>query len=119
MWSNPRPKTRAENVIAAAKPHLTNGEFQGLEEFLMEWEDIFFWDNEDYGRTNKVYYRTDTGDARPVRQLRGEYPSQNKQKEMRCLTCNAAELSRNQTALGRSGPEEEWRTPFLRELQEN
>jgi hypothetical protein len=39
-----------------------------LEELLTEYEDIFAEADEDYGRTNKLYHRTDTGDARPIRQ---------------------------------------------------
>jgi hypothetical protein len=59
--------SKLEDVIAAAKPHLTNGEFQELEE-LTEYENIFSGDNKDYGRTNKGYHHTDMGDARPIRQ---------------------------------------------------
>jgi hypothetical protein len=55
-----------EDVIATAKPHLTSRELRELEE-LSEYEDIFAGDNEDYGRTNKVYHRIDTGDTRPIR----------------------------------------------------
>jgi hypothetical protein len=39
-----------------------------LEELLTEYEDFFAGNNEDYGRTNKVYHRIDTGNARPIRQ---------------------------------------------------
>jgi hypothetical protein len=60
--------SKLEDVNAAAKPHLTNGEFQELNELLTEYEDIFARDDENYGRTNKVYHRIDTGDARPIRQ---------------------------------------------------
>jgi hypothetical protein len=68
MWGSPRPKTqdpssKLEDIIAAAKRHLTNGEFQELKELLAECEDIFAVDSEDHGRTNKVYHRIDTGDA--------------------------------------------------------
>jgi hypothetical protein len=51
-----------------ARPHLTNGEFQELEEHPTEYKDIFAGDNEDCGRASKVYHRIDTGDARPIRQ---------------------------------------------------
>jgi hypothetical protein len=60
--------SKLEDVITAAKPHLTNGEFQELKELLTEYEDIFARDDEDYGRTNKVYHCIDTGDARPILQ---------------------------------------------------
>jgi hypothetical protein len=39
-----------------------------LEELRTQYEDIFAGTDEDYGRTNKVYHRIDTGDARPIRQ---------------------------------------------------
>jgi hypothetical protein len=38
-----------------------------LRKLLTEYEDIFSGDDEDYGRTNKVYHRIDTGDARTIR----------------------------------------------------
>jgi hypothetical protein len=60
--------SKLEDVITAARPHLTNGEFQELEELLTEYDDIFPGDNEDYGRNNKVYHCIDTGDARTIRQ---------------------------------------------------
>jgi hypothetical protein len=50
------PSSKLEDVITAAKPHLTNGKFQELNELLAEYEDIFAGDDEDYGRTNKVYH---------------------------------------------------------------
>jgi hypothetical protein len=55
-------------VTEAARPHSSNEEFQELEELLAEYENIFAVDSEDHGRTNKVYHRIDTGDARPIRQ---------------------------------------------------
>jgi predicted ArsR family transcriptional regulator len=60
--------SKLEDITTAARPHLTNGEIKGLEELLTEYEDIFAEANEDYGRTNKVYRRIDTGDGRPFRQ---------------------------------------------------
>jgi hypothetical protein len=39
-----------------------------LEELLTEDEDTFAVDSEDHGRTNKVYHRIITGDARPIGQ---------------------------------------------------
>jgi hypothetical protein len=58
--------SKLEDVIAATKSHLTNAEFRELDELLTDYEDIFARDNEDYERTNKVYHRIDTGDARPA-----------------------------------------------------
>jgi hypothetical protein len=57
--------SKLEDVVMAAKTHLTNGELQELKELLTEYDDIFAGDDEVYGRTNKVYHRIDTGDARP------------------------------------------------------
>jgi hypothetical protein len=62
---------KLEDVIAAAKPHLTNGEFRELVVLLTKYDEIFAGDNEDYGRANKpnkVYHRIDTGDALSIRQ---------------------------------------------------
>jgi hypothetical protein len=55
-----------EDVIAAARPHLTNGEFQELEEIPTEYKGASAGDDEEYGRISKGYQRIDTGDARPT-----------------------------------------------------
>jgi hypothetical protein len=60
--------SKLEDIFKEAKPHLTDGEIQGLEELLTEHEDIFPGADEDYGRNKKVYLRIDTGDARSIRQ---------------------------------------------------
>jgi hypothetical protein len=60
--------SKLQDAIQAARPHLSDGEFQELEELLAEYEDIFAVDSEDHRRTNKVYHRIYTGDARPIRQ---------------------------------------------------
>jgi hypothetical protein len=52
--------SKLEDVVRAARLHLTNAEIKGLEELLTEYEDIFAEADEDYGRTNKVHHRTDT-----------------------------------------------------------
>jgi hypothetical protein len=51
--------SKLDDVITAARPHLTNEEFRELGELLTKYEDISAGDNEDYGRTNKVYHRID------------------------------------------------------------
>ncbi|XP_023721736.1 cyclic AMP-responsive element-binding protein 3-like protein 2 [Cryptotermes secundus] len=56
------------DVTTAAKPHLNTREFQEFEELVAECADIFAKDNDDYGRTNKVYHHMGTGEARPIRQ---------------------------------------------------
>jgi hypothetical protein len=60
--------SKLEDIVTAARPHLTTAEIKVLEDLLTEYEDIFAEADEDYGRTNKVYHRIDTGDARPIRQ---------------------------------------------------
>jgi hypothetical protein len=60
-------RSKLQDITEAARPHLSNREFQDLEEFLTEYEDIFSVDSENNGRTKKVYLRIDTGDARPIR----------------------------------------------------
>jgi hypothetical protein len=64
----PKNYARDYRTVTAATLHLTNGEIQGFEEILTEYEDIFAEADEDNGRTNKVYHGIDTGDARPIRQ---------------------------------------------------
>jgi hypothetical protein len=66
--------SKLEDAVTAAKTPLTNGELQELKELLTEYEGIFAGDDEDYGRTNKVYHRIDTGDARPIRQAPRRMP---------------------------------------------
>jgi hypothetical protein len=55
-------------VTESAKPRVSKGEFQELEELLAEYEHIFAMGSEGHGRTNKVYHRIDTGDAQPISQ---------------------------------------------------
>ncbi|XP_023713337.1 uncharacterized protein LOC111867582 [Cryptotermes secundus] len=64
----PGLKPKLADVTTTAKPRLNTREFQEIEELAAKYANIFARDNEDYGRTNKVYHRTDTGDARPIRQ---------------------------------------------------
>jgi hypothetical protein len=52
-------------VIAAAKPNLSDAESRKLEELLTEYGDIFAIDSN--GRTDKVYHRIHSGEARPIR----------------------------------------------------
>jgi hypothetical protein len=46
------PILMLQHVVAATRPHLSNGESQELEELLTEYEDIFALDSEDYGLAN-------------------------------------------------------------------
>lgn len=54
-------------MIVAAKHKLSDTEY--LEELLTEYGDIFYKENDDHGRTDRVNQSIDTGDARPIRQL--------------------------------------------------
>jgi len=55
-------------VIVGARPNLIIREAQALEELIAEYQDVFETKSGDHGRTEKVYHRIDTGDARPIRQ---------------------------------------------------
>jgi hypothetical protein len=39
-----------------------------LKDVVSEYQDVFITRDGDYGRTDRVYHRIDTGDARPIRQ---------------------------------------------------
>jgi hypothetical protein len=60
--------SKLQDITEAARPHLSNGEFQDLEELLVEYKGIFAVDSEDHGRTNKVYHCIDLEDGQPIRQ---------------------------------------------------
>ena len=57
-----------QDVVKGAKPNLNNREIEVLTDFISEYQDVFTTRNGDYGRTDRVYHRIDTGDARPIRQ---------------------------------------------------
>jgi hypothetical protein len=71
--------SKLQDMNEAARPHLDDGEFRELEELVAGYEDIFAGASEDHGRTNKIYHRIDTGDARPIRQPPRSFPKQSKQ----------------------------------------
>lgn len=56
----------SHQAIKAARSNVSNGEFQKLEEFPAEYEDIFATDSEDYRRTGRGCHRIDTGDAQLI-----------------------------------------------------
>jgi hypothetical protein len=60
--------SKLRDIKEAAKQNLSEEEFRELKKLLAECDDIFAVDSEDHGRTNQVYHRIDTGDARPIRQ---------------------------------------------------
>jgi hypothetical protein len=57
-----------EEVIADARPNLSRKEAQAMEELIADYQEVFETKSGDHGRTEKVYHRIDTGDARPIRQ---------------------------------------------------
>jgi hypothetical protein len=57
--------SKLRDITEAAKPNLSDEEFQELKKLFAEYDGIFAVDSEDHGRTNKVYHRIDTGDDRP------------------------------------------------------
>jgi hypothetical protein len=52
---------KLQNVIAAARPYLSDAESRDLEE-LTEYGDIFAMKSDDCGRTDRVYQRIGTGE---------------------------------------------------------
>jgi len=52
-------------VLAGATPNLSIREAQTLEELIADYQDVFETKGGECGRTEKVYHRIDTGDARP------------------------------------------------------
>jgi hypothetical protein len=102
-------------VTTAAKSHLNTREFQELEELVAEYANIFARDNEDYGRTNKVYHRIDKGDARPIRQPPRRVPLAN-QAEVKEMLDNVRRrrIGKPLVVPGRFSQEKEWGTPLLR-----
>jgi hypothetical protein len=57
-----------QGLVSGARPNLNTREAQMLEEFVTEYQDVFATKSGDYGRSNKVYHRIGTGDARLIRQ---------------------------------------------------
>jgi hypothetical protein len=89
-------------VTEAAKPHLSNREFQELGELLAEYENIFAVDSEDRRQTNKVYHHIDMGDVQPVRQPARRLP-----------LAKQAEVSEMLDDMQRHGVIEESDSPWL------
>jgi hypothetical protein len=62
-----QPIPKLQNVIAAAKPNLSDAESRELEELLADYGDIFVVNSDDYGRTaESKYHHIDT--AQPIGQ---------------------------------------------------
>jgi hypothetical protein len=57
-----------KEVITGARRNLGRREAQALEEFIADYQDVFETKSGDHRRTEKVYHRIVTGDARPIRQ---------------------------------------------------
>ena len=73
-YQKPEPRRKRglckqlREVIVGARPTLSVREAQALEELMADYQDVFETKSGDHGRTDKVYHRIDTGDARPIRQ---------------------------------------------------
>jgi hypothetical protein len=52
--------------VSIARPNLNPGEARGLDTFIIEFHDISAMKNDVYGRYDKIYHKTDTGDAFPI-----------------------------------------------------
>jgi hypothetical protein len=65
---------RLKEVIAGARPNASLGEAQAVEEVIANYQDVFETKSGDYGRAEKVYYRTDTGDTRLILQSPTGFP---------------------------------------------
>jgi hypothetical protein len=53
-------------VTAGARPNLGIREAQELKELIADYQDVFETKSDDHWRAEKVYHRTDTGDAQPI-----------------------------------------------------
>lgn len=60
--------------MAGARPNVSLGEAQVMEELVADYQDVFQTKSDDYGRADKVYHSIDTGDARPIRQSPPRFP---------------------------------------------
>jgi hypothetical protein len=73
-YQKPEPRRKRSlckqlrEVIVGARPNLSVREAQALEELMADYQDVFETKSVDYGRTDIVYHRIDTGDARSIRQ---------------------------------------------------
>jgi hypothetical protein len=57
---------KLQDMIAVAKPTLSDAESGEFEELLTEYWDIFAMDNDDYGWTDKVCCCIDMREVRPI-----------------------------------------------------
>jgi hypothetical protein len=62
------PCEQLHGAISDAKPNLNATETQALEGLIAEFRDVFVTNSDDFGRTDSVRHRIDTGYARPIRQ---------------------------------------------------
>jgi hypothetical protein len=55
-------------VTFDSKSNLYATETQAREEFIAEFQDVFAINGDDFGRTDRIFHRIVTGNARPIRQ---------------------------------------------------
>jgi hypothetical protein len=68
------PTPKLQDVIAAARPNLSNAEFQVPEEHCTAYGDIIAMNSNDYRQTDRVYNHIDTGEAQQIHQLQRTFP---------------------------------------------
>jgi hypothetical protein len=113
-------RSKLEDVITAARPHVTNEEFRKLEE-LTEYEDIIAGDNKDYGRTNEVlspyrYGTSPTNSPAPEENTAGKTSGGTRDAWQHATTWDHRKVRRPLVVPHRFGQGKEWGTPFLRGL---
>jgi hypothetical protein len=90
---------KLQDVIAVVKPSFNDAECWELEDLLTKYRDIFPIDSDEYGQTDRVYHRIDTGGPNRFSNPREDSPWQNRWMQVRCSrTCNNMGLLRSQTA---------------------
>jgi hypothetical protein len=62
------PCEQLQGVISDVKPNLDATETRALEGLIALFRDVFAANSDDFGRTDRVRHRIDTGNARQIRQ---------------------------------------------------
>jgi hypothetical protein len=57
-----------KEAVDGARPNVSLREAQALEQLIADYQEVFETKSCDYGRTEKVYHRIDTGEVRSIRQ---------------------------------------------------
>jgi hypothetical protein len=65
---------KCEDVIAAARPNLSDAESRELEDLLTKYRHIFAMKSDDYRQTNRVYHCIDMGETQLIHQPPRRHP---------------------------------------------